>query len=59
MNDEALRQFTHDRRHAREREAKVERLAAHARSLRPSRASERASAAVLGHLLAARRHATT
>ena len=59
MNDEALRQLTHDRRQEREREAEMERLAGHARSRRPSRSSERASTAVLGHLLAARRHATT
>jgi len=58
MNFEALRQFTHDRRHAREREALDERLATHARRRRHRRANERASTAVLGHLLAARRHAT-
>lgn len=58
MNDDALRQLVHDRRHEREREAEVERLAVHARSRRASRVSERASAAMLGHLLAARRYAT-
>jgi len=58
MNDEALRQLAHDRRRAREREAQCERLATHARRRRHRRADERASAAVLGHLLAARRHAT-
>jgi hypothetical protein len=59
MNDEAIRQFTHDRRQQREREAQNERLARLARSQRHRRAGGRAPTAVLGHLLAARRHATT
>jgi len=59
MNHEALRQLTHDRRQEREREARAERLAVHARRRGLRRADERASVAVLGHLLAARRHATT
>ena len=58
MNDDALRQFTHDRRHAREREANVERLAAQARRRRLSRADEMTPPAGLWLLLAVRRHAT-
>jgi len=58
MNDEALRQLTHDRRREREREAQDERLAKHARRRRQRRAGERAPAAGLGLLLAARRQAT-
>jgi hypothetical protein len=58
LHDDALQQLIHDRRHEREREAQSERLARLARSRRPNRTSERASTAVLGHLLAARRHAT-
>jgi hypothetical protein len=57
MNDEALRQFTHDRRHARECEAQRERLATHARRRRLHRVGVSAPTPGLALLLAARRHA--
>jgi hypothetical protein len=58
MNDEALRQLTHDRRREREREAQDERLAAQARRGHLRLAGGRVPTAALGILLAARRHAT-
>jgi len=58
MNDEALRQLTHDRRREREREAQDERLAKHARRRHLRLEGRRAPTAALGILLAARRHAT-
>mgnify|MGYP001615330800 CR=1 FL=1 len=58
MNDEALRQFTHDRRQQRESEAQAERLARLARGRRHRRADEMTPPAGLWLLLAARRHVT-
>jgi len=57
MNFEALRHLTHEHRQEREREAQVERLAAHARRRRLYRVGESAPTAGLALLLAARRHA--
>jgi hypothetical protein len=59
LHYEALRQLTHERRHARELEARTERLALQARARRRRRARRLALAAGLGHLLTSRRHATS
>ena len=59
LHHEALRQLTHERRNAREREAQAERLALQARGRRHRRSRRRALAEGLEHLLTARRHATS
>ena len=58
LHYEALRQLTHERRHERECEAQVERLALRARGRRLRRARRLALAGRLEQLTAARRHAT-
>lgn len=57
LPDDVLRQLTDDRRREREREALAERLAAQARGRRSRDDEGPARIAVLGHLVAARRHA--
>ena len=58
MNDHTLRQLTDERLDQRRVEAQHERLAAQLRDRRQRRIRLRSDAAMLGHLLAARRHAT-
>lgn len=57
LPDDVFRQLTNDRRHEREREALAERLAVRARERRSRDDEGPARIAVLGHLVAARRHA--
>ena len=57
LPDDVLRQLTNDRRREREREALAERLAVQARERRRRDDEGPARIAVLGHLVAARRHA--
>jgi hypothetical protein len=59
LNDEAIRQVAGDRRRDRERDARSQRLAAEVRRPSDNRTDETESTAVLLHLLAARRHATS
>ena len=59
MNDHhTLRQLTDERLHQRVVEARQERLAAQVRKCRLRRTRPGTAAETLGHLLAARRHAT-
>jgi hypothetical protein len=58
MNDQTLWQLTRDRRRELEQDAEAARLAALARTPRQPRAAERAPAALLGLVLAARRPGT-
>ena len=57
LTDDTLRQLIRDRRVDREREAEAERLALRARVVRGLTTERPAPAVLLGHLLAARRHA--
>lgn len=57
LTDDTLRRLTDDRRRDREHEAADERLADQARRARTRELDGRARAALLGHLVAARRHA--
>jgi hypothetical protein len=57
LTDDTLRWLTDDRRRSREREAGNERLAAQARRVHARELDGHARAALLGHLVAARRHA--
>ena len=54
---DTLRQLTDDRRRAREREAGNERVAGQARRVGARELDGHARAALLGHLLVARRYA--
>lgn len=58
MNDHTIRQLADERLHERMVEAQHERLAAQLRDRRYRRVRLRLDAAMLGHLLAVRRHAT-
>jgi hypothetical protein len=57
LTDDALRQLIRDRRLERERDAETERLALQARALRARPLERPLRVALLGHFLAARRHA--
>jgi len=57
LPDDVLRQLTSDRRGEREREALAERLATHVRGRRSRDDEGPARIALLGHLVATRRHA--
>ena len=57
MNDETLRHLTHERLHALMHDAQRERLALQLRDPRYRRTRRRWNVALLGHVLAARRHA--
>ena len=59
MNDHTLRQLTDERLDQRMVEARHERLAAQFRNHRLRRIRRVTDAETLGHLLAARRHATS
>ena len=57
LTDDTFRQLVRDRRDDLEREAEAERLALRARVVRGLTAERPAPTELLGHLLAARRHA--
>jgi len=59
LNEDALRRLARDRRGEREGDARAERLAFKGRRLRSRGTDEQSRVAMLGHLLAARRHATS
>ena len=57
MNDDTLRQLTHERLLERRSEAQRERLALQLRTPRRRRPRPRVDTGMLGHLFAMRRHA--
>ena len=57
LSEETLRQLIRDRRCERERHVEANRLAFQARAVRALATEQPALVALLGHFLAARRHA--